>query len=172
MICRENGFKRQYIKYFLIAFDSRVKHPKEYEIAETRRKKDSRTLDSRYELPSRRTIMRMLPEKYFEKCEAVKEELSRHRHAHVAVTSDLWTSRATESYLTITCHLLTSSWELKSLVLDTFQFEQSHTAENISAAFLKSADKWNTSSNSDLIASTIATLSKASFGYGDSGKTA
>ena len=94
------------------------------------------TLDSRYELPSRRTIMQMLPEKYSEKCEAVKEELS--RQAHVALTSDLWTSRATESYLTITCHFLTSSWELKSIVLDTFQFKHSHTAENISAA-----DKWD-----------------------------
>ena len=46
------------------------------------------TLDSRYELPSRRTIMQMLPEKYSKKCEAVKEELS--RQAHVSLTSDLW----------------------------------------------------------------------------------
>ena len=35
---------------------------------------------------------------------------------------------------------------LKSIVLDTFQFELSHTAENISAAFLKSAEKWDISS--------------------------
>lgn len=102
------------------------------------------TLDPRNELPPRGSIMQILPENYSEKCEAVKEKLS--QQAHVALTSDLWTPGAIESYLTITCYFLTSSWELKSLVLDTFQFKQSHTAENISAALLKCAEKWNKSS--------------------------
>ena len=65
--------------------------------------------------------------------------------SHVALTSDLWTSRATESFLTITCHYLTSSWVLKSLVLETFAFKSSHTAENIAASFLRVATSWEIS---------------------------
>ena len=65
--------------------------------------------------------------------------------SHVALTSDLWTSRTKESYLTITCHFVTSTWELKSLVLETFGFEKDHTAENIAASFQKTAEEWGIS---------------------------
>ena len=57
----------------------------------------------------------------------------------------MWTSRATESYMTITCHFLTETWDLKSLVLETFFFELSHTAENIADLLRKAAEKWNIS---------------------------
>ena len=32
-------------------------------------------------------------------------------------------------YATVTCHFLTDEWELKSVVLETTQIEESHTAE-------------------------------------------
>ena len=63
----------------------------------------------------------------------------------MTLTSDLWTSRATESFLTITCHYLTLSWVLKSLVLETFAFKSSHTAKNIAASFLRVATSWEIS---------------------------
>ena len=65
--------------------------------------------------------------------------------SHVALTSDLWTSRTTKSYLTITCYFVTSTWELKSLVLETFGFNNDHTAENIAASFQKIAEEWGIS---------------------------
>ena len=100
-------------------------------------------LDPRYQLPSRRTIMRMLPDEYSKEAELVKKEIA--LVSHVALTSDLWTSRATESYMTITCHFLTETWDLKSLVLETFHFELSHTAENIADSLRKAAEKLNIS---------------------------
>ncbi len=101
-------------------------------------------LDPRYQLPSRKSIMRMLPDEYKKQLEKIKKDIA--EVPHVALTSDLWTSRATESYITITCHFLTAAWGLKSLVLDTFKFELSHTAEHIADALLKVAEKWDISS--------------------------
>ena len=103
-----------------------------------------RLLDSRYQLPSRRHIMRsLLPDMYTTRAREIKRELL--QISHVALTSDLWTSRTKESYLTITCHFVTSTWELKSLVLETFGFEKDHTAENIAASFQKTAEEWGIS---------------------------
>ena len=99
-----------------------------------------RLLDSRYQLPSRRHIRRsLLPDMYTTRAGEIKRELL--QISHVALTSDLWTSRTKESYLTITCHFVTSTWELKSLVLETFGFEKDHTAENIAASFQKNRGK-------------------------------
>ncbi|CAB4011938.1 zinc finger BED domain-containing 1-like [Paramuricea clavata] len=100
-------------------------------------------LDPRYKLPSRRTMTRMLPDMYSKRVKEIKQELE--QISHVALTSDLWTSRATESYLTVTCHYLTSSWVLQSRVLETFAFKSSHTAENIAASFLRVAKSWEIS---------------------------
>ena len=85
----------------------------------------------------------MLPDEYSKEAELVKKEIA--LVSHVALTSDLWTSRATESYMTITCHFLTETCDLKSLVLETFHFELSHTAENIADSLRKAAEKLNIS---------------------------
>ena len=47
--------------------------------------------------------------------------------------------------MTITCHYLTENWDLTSLVLETFHFELSHTAENIADSLRTAAEKWNIS---------------------------
>ena len=44
-------------------------------------------------------------------------------------------------YVTVTCHFLTDDWELKSVVLETTQIEESHTAENIGATLVAITDK-------------------------------
>ena len=87
--------------------------------------------------------MQMLQDKYSKEADIVKKETA--AVSHVALTSDLWTSRATESYMTITCHFLTEMWELRSLVLETFHLELSHTAENIANSVRKAAEKWKIS---------------------------
>ena len=46
----------------------------------------------------------------------------------VALTTDSWTSRATESYLTVTVNLITAEWEIKSHVFQTRPIESSHTS--------------------------------------------
>ena len=65
-------------------------------------------LDPRYQLPSRRTLMRMLPDMYFKRVKEIKQELAQISHV-LPLASDIWTSRTTQSYLSLTCHFLTSS---------------------------------------------------------------
>ena len=93
--------------------------------------------------------MRMLPEAYNQKVEEMKKEIS--QVSHVALTNDLWTSRTTESYITITCHFLSATWQLRSLVLETLKFNLSHTAEHIADALLEVAETWDVSSKVDAI---------------------
>lgn len=54
---------------------------------------------------------------------------------NVALTSDLWTSRCIRSYLTITVHFITETWEYKSHVLQTREFEKAHTTQNLYEVF-------------------------------------
>lgn len=86
-------------------------------------------IDPRYQPPSRRTIMRsILPYHY----QRVKAEMKGKRAEvkYCALTTDLWTSRTTQGYITVTCHFISSNWELHSLVL--LHVEVAHTVENLS----------------------------------------
>ena len=85
----------------------------------------------------------LLPDMYTTRAGEIKRELL--QISHVALTSDLWTSRTTESYLAITCHFVTSTWELKFLVQAMFGLKKDHTAEHIAASFPKVAEKWGIS---------------------------
>ena len=49
----------------------------------------------------------------------------------IALTTDGWTSKATESYNATTAHFIDSRWELRSCVLETSLFPENHTAINI-----------------------------------------
>ena len=47
--------------------------------------------------------------------------------SYIALTSDIWTSLATQSYISATAHFVTSEWELSSCVLQMMHFPESHT---------------------------------------------
>ena len=49
----------------------------------------------------------------------------------VAITADVWTSMATDSYLTVTAHYLNEQWEIKNIVSGTLPLLDSHTASNL-----------------------------------------
>ena len=60
-------------------------------------------VDPKYTPPSRRSIMRdHLPQLYKSKCNVLRKELE--EVTHCSITTDCWTSRATEGYITVTCH--------------------------------------------------------------------
>ena len=98
-------------------------------------------LDPRYELPSRRTVMRNhLPSKY----ETIKQQLLQDLAVttSVGLTTDIWTSRQTESFCCVTAHYIINDWELQSSVLETFQLTDSHTADNIAESLKKVVQNW------------------------------
>lgn len=53
----------------------------------------------------------------------------------VALTSDAWTSKATDSYVTITVVFMVD-WKIENFVLQTRQMPESHTGLSLSLSLL------------------------------------
>ena len=95
-------------------------------------------IDSKYQPPSRRSIMRsLLPDQYQTTKQELKAKLAETKWC--ALTTDLWT---TQGYITITCHFLSNRWELHSSVPDTLHVDGSHTAEALAAELVSICDNW------------------------------
>ena len=84
-------------------------------------------LDPKYQLPSRTKVSSNLLSMYSVEKERVQQELN--NALSISLTTDMWTSRATQGYITTTAHYITSTW-------------QSHTAENIAAVLRSIIDTW------------------------------
>ena len=63
----------------------------------------------------------------------MKDQLAKSEH--VALTSDLWTSKANEACITLTSHFLDEKNQLRSCVLETISYDQEHTGSNLSTYF-------------------------------------
>ena len=101
-----------------------------------------RGLDPRYNLPSRRTITHtLLPDLYKEQRARVMFGLQEAKY--VAITTDTWTSRVTESYLTVTAHYIDDEWNLKCHVLETLQMTTAHTSANLASELKTIFESWN-----------------------------
>uniref|UniRef100_A0A672JKK8 BED-type domain-containing protein n=1 Tax=Salarias fasciatus TaxID=181472 RepID=A0A672JKK8_SALFA len=98
------------------------------------------TLEPRYTIPSRQHFIDVaLPRLYKEEKTTVLDEL---RFAErVALTCDAWTSRSTESYVTVTAHHI-DEWKISSHVLQTRPMYDSHTGENIAALLREVVAEW------------------------------
>ena len=86
-------------------------------------------LEPGYRLPSDTHFTHLIERKYA----AVKEKVCQvfqHKVNYVALTGNVWTSIATNSYLTVTAHYL-DEWEMKSIVLGTLPLSESHTGVNL-----------------------------------------
>lgn len=98
-------------------------------------------LNPHYELPSRRELARThLPTLYEEEKRRVQEELGKVKY--VALTTDIWTSRQTRGFLTVTAHYISSEWIMKSEVLETARMKKDHTAENIAEELKRVMSAW------------------------------
>lgn len=100
------------------------------------------TLEPRYVIPTRRYITdTAVPKLYEEVKQEVVESLSKAER--VALTCDVWTSRATESYVTITSHYISDQWKLVSHVLQTRVMYESHSGSNIADLLGNAVEEWN-----------------------------
>ena len=87
-------------------------------------------LNPRYEMIARSTIRdKRLPALYNLKKAEIMKEMS--EALSVAVTTDSWTSHATQSYTTITAHYIDTEWKQKSKVLYTRSNGKAHTSANL-----------------------------------------
>ncbi|XP_063324202.1 E3 SUMO-protein ligase ZBED1-like [Pelmatolapia mariae] len=81
-------------------------------------------------LPGRSHFTKLMEKKYDATFEKVKQTLGGVK-GFFTLTADVWTSRATEAYLGVSCHFLSEDWKMKSFILDTMPLEERHTGANI-----------------------------------------
>ena len=99
--------------------------------------------EPRYILPSRRHFSEVLiPEMYAKVKQRISELLSSAKY--ISLTTDIWSStNCRHSFLSLTAHFIVdSSMEKKDVMLCAWQFDESHTAANISAAILSHVRSW------------------------------
>ncbi len=99
-------------------------------------------LDPRYNMPSRKYFSKTALPAMYEECRGrVQTALST---ANVyASTADMWSSRATEPYISLTVHYITSDWSLNSCCIQTSFFPDDHTGENIASGLKQFLQEWN-----------------------------
>ena len=83
-----------------------------------------------YRVPSANHIAEVARRKYLSGKNAICSYLQSETH-YMAFTTDIWTSRANDAYLSLTMHSIDDSWNMVSIVLATAPFPEHHTAANI-----------------------------------------
>lgn len=100
-----------------------------------------KTLDHRYTIPSRKNLMGEKIPALYEECRSkVKKALDAANS--VVLTTDMWTSRATEAYLTVSYHIIDENWQMQAYVLETSSFSGQHSADNICSELKRITDEW------------------------------
>ena len=99
-------------------------------------------LEPRYVIPSRKyfTDGTAILKLYSEDKEEVNKTLNLAEG--VAITCDGWSSRSTESYMTITAHHITNEWQLLAHVIQTRAMHESHTRANVAEVLKTATEEW------------------------------
>ncbi|XP_062403782.1 E3 SUMO-protein ligase ZBED1-like [Sardina pilchardus] len=100
----------------------------------------TKALNPSYSLPGRKTLSQVLVPQLYQRCHDHVRERVGHAAA-VSLTTDCWTSRSTQSFMSVTCHFL-EDFTMVSCLLDCFQFSERHTADNLSEHLLRIAREW------------------------------
>ncbi|XP_017480716.1 PREDICTED: zinc finger BED domain-containing protein 1-like [Rhagoletis zephyria] len=101
-------------------------------------------LDPRYVLPSRTSLQNLLLKNTYNDVKK-KLQVILNGTQYCAITTDCWTSRANENYLTVTCHFITDNCKLQVAVLSTNKLLSgtNHSAENISETLRNVLSEWS-----------------------------
>ncbi|XP_051501698.1 E3 SUMO-protein ligase ZBED1-like [Myxocyprinus asiaticus] len=100
------------------------------------------TLDKRYQLPSRNYFSQVAVPELYSKCRG-EVQLEMATVTFFSTTTDLWSSRTTETYISLTVHFLDEEFELKSRCLQTSYFPDDHKGENIALGLREALASWD-----------------------------
>ncbi|KAM8733234.1 E3 SUMO-protein ligase ZBED1-like [Acanthopagrus schlegelii] len=94
-----------------------------------------------YVMVSRKSLSEeVIPNIYQSVKENVKTKLQSAER--VGITSDTWTSLATESYMSVTAHFIDEEWNLVSYVLQTTEVETDHRSASLAEMLTNAIDEW------------------------------
>ncbi|XP_036340136.1 zinc finger BED domain-containing protein 1-like [Rhagoletis pomonella] len=99
-------------------------------------------LDPRYMMPSRTKLQNVMCHELYDQSKANLKNILMKVDT-CAISTDAWTSRANESYLTVTCHFI-ENCSLRSAVLSTYNLLEStnHSAANIAESLRIVLTEW------------------------------
>jgi uncharacterized protein YbcI len=125
-----------------------------YSIVETSSfKKMFDVAQSKYAVPSRTHFSQtVIPSFYNDTREAISNQLA--QVPYISLTTDSWTSRATENFVTVTAHFISEDWEPTNFVLQTRSMNDRHTAENLTQELEAAIGEWGLDSARELTVTT------------------
>ncbi|XP_072400709.1 zinc finger BED domain-containing protein 4-like [Diabrotica undecimpunctata] len=95
-----------------------------------------------YTLPSRKTLTKtLLPAKYLETLNKTREIMATAES--VTITTDMWSSRNSDSFIGVTAHFINDKFELESILLEVCLFEGSHTSVNLANELRRVITEWD-----------------------------
>ncbi|KAJ4944601.1 hypothetical protein JOQ06_013144 [Pogonophryne albipinna] len=101
-----------------------------------------KVLDPRYVLPSRKFFSEVtLPQLYNSTRQRVAKELE--EVSFYSATTDLWSSRTMQLYMSLTVHFINNYWIRRSVCLQTAYFPEDHTGEIIAQGLKDALNSWN-----------------------------
>ncbi|OWY97247.1 Zinc finger BED domain-containing hypothetical protein [Phytophthora megakarya] len=62
---------------------------------------------------------------------------------YFSLTTDTWTDRGQRSFMALTLHYLTESFDVRSWTLEVKHFPGKHTGDAIARAITKAMERWN-----------------------------
>lgn len=99
--------------------------------------------EPRYILPSRKTFStQIIPQLYSKTMELVKSDVN--DAVSLAITTDGWTSRSNNSYLSYTAHFLTEDFKPRNYCLGVENCDDSHSAVNLATSLSQCISTWTT----------------------------
>lgn len=97
-------------------------------------------LEPNYKIPCVKTVKNRIQFVYEQVSKKIALELS--AASFVAWTSDCWSSRRQNSYISVTAHFLDAAWSPKNYTLATEELPERHTAVNLTAKLQSVLDHW------------------------------
>ncbi|KAH7979897.1 hypothetical protein HPB49_011842 [Dermacentor silvarum] len=106
-----------------------------------------RHLQPQYKIPHRTTFSRtVIPELYRRTVDSLKKQIASdiaNGLESLAFTTDMWTSRENQGYISLTCHYMTQDFAVKAFTLACCHLQESHTAVNIQAYLTEIVKEWS-----------------------------
>ncbi|XP_038162536.1 E3 SUMO-protein ligase ZBED1-like [Cyprinodon tularosa] len=100
-----------------------------------------RTLDPRYVMPSRKHFSKVELPGLYASCRAQVERELCSGATHYGLTTDMWMSRATQPYMSLTIHFI-KDWTLRARCLQTVYFPEDHTGVMLAQGLRDALESW------------------------------
>ncbi|KAL4091922.1 hypothetical protein QTP88_026529 [Uroleucon formosanum] len=97
-------------------------------------------MEPSYNVPCRKTITTLKQGQYNEKVDYIKEKLMNINS--VSLSTDFWTSRNVDSYITVTGHFINNFWQLEFFNICTKEITHSHMSENLFETIQSVITEW------------------------------